>query len=226
MEAFIHAGVENNARVNVKWVQTEKIKNDITAKKAFENIDGILLLPGFGPRGSEGKIHSSKYARENKIPFLGICLGLQCAVIDFARYVCGMKGANSTEFDKNTNFPVIDLMESQRAIKIKGGTMRLGAYDCEIKVGTKTFAAYRKKKISERHRHRYEFNNNFKDSLENVGIQFSGYSVDSLVEMIEIPDHSWFVASQFHPEFTSNPRDGHPLFRGFIEAVLKSKEKG
>ncbi|MBT7373670.1 MAG: CTP synthase, partial [Candidatus Marinimicrobia bacterium] len=178
MEAFIHAGVENNARVNVKWIQTEKIKNDITAQKAFQDVDGILLLPGFGSRGSEGKIHSSKYARENKIPFLGICLGLQCAVIDFARNVCGMKGANSTEFDKNTNFPVIDLMESQRAIKIKGGTMRLGAYDCEIKIGTKTYAAYRKKKISERHRHRYEVNNRYRKKLEKNGLVFSGVNED------------------------------------------------
>ena len=224
MEAFIHAGVENNARVNVKWIQTEKIKNDITAKKAFQDIDGILLLPGFGSRGSEGKIHSSKYARENKIPFLGICLGLQCAVIDFARNVCGMKGANSTEFDKNTNFPVIDLMESQRAIKIKGGTMRLGAYDCEIKIGTKTYAAYRKKKISERHRHRYEVNNRYRKKLEKNGLVFSGMNEDlGVVEAIEIPEHPWFVSAQFHPELKSRVNKAHPLFREFIKAGVKNK---
>ena len=224
MEAFIHAGVENNARVNIKWIQTEKIKNDITAKKAFQDIDGILLLPGFGSRGSEGKIHSSKYARENKIPFLGICLGLQCAVIDFARNVCGMKGANSTEFDKNTNFPVIDLMESQRAIKIKGGTMRLGAYDCEIKIGTKTYAAYRKKKISERHRHRYEVNNRYRKKLEKNGLVFSGMNEDlGVVEAIEIPEHPWFVSAQFHPELKSRVNKAHPLFREFIKAAVKNK---
>ena len=174
MEAFVHAGVENKAKVNIKWVHTEKIKNDKTAAKAFKNVDGILLLPGFGSRGGEGKILSSKYSRENSIPFLGICLGLQCAVIDYARYVCGMRGANSTEFNKKTKYPVIDLMESQRAIKIKGGTMRLGAYDCAIKSGTKTFLAYRKKIISERHRHRYEVNNRYRNRLEKNGLVFSG----------------------------------------------------
>ena len=170
LEAFVHAGVENNARVNIKWVQTDNIKNKVSARKAFSDVNGILILPGFGSRGGEGKIRSSQYARENKIPFLGICLGLQCAVIDFARNVCGLKNANSTEFNKNTKYPVIDLMESQRAIKIKGGTMRLGAYDCEIKPGTKTYAAYRKKKISERHRHRYEVNNRFRNRLEKYGL--------------------------------------------------------
>lgn len=224
MESFIHAGVENNARVNVKWIQTEKIKDDKSAKKSFENVDAILLLPGFGSRGSEGKIGSSKFARENNIPFLGICLGLQCAVIDFARNVCGLTGANSTEFNKNTKFPVIDLMESQRAIKIKGGTMRLGAYDCEIKTGTKIFAAYRKKKISERHRHRYEVNNRFRNKLEKSGMIFSGVNEDlGVVEAIEIPNHPWFVAGQFHPELKSRVTKTHPLFREFIKAALKNQ---
>ena len=171
LEAFIHAGVENNARVNVSWVGTEDVRNDKDADRIFGKMDGILLLPGFGKRGSEGKILSCKYARENKIPFLGICLGLQCAVIEFARNVCGLKDANSTEFNKKTNYPVIDLMESQRAIKIKGGTMRLGAYDCEVDVGTKAYAAYGKKKISERHRHRWEVNNRYKDRLEKNGLR-------------------------------------------------------
>ena len=224
MESFIHGGVENNARVNVKWIRTEKIKDDKSAEKAFADVDGILLLPGFGSRGGEGKILSSKYARENNVPFLGICLGLQCAVIDFARNVCDMTGANSTEFNKNTKFPVIDLMESQRAIKIKGGTMRLGAYDCEIKSGTKTYAAYRKKKISERHRHRYEVNNRYRSKLERNGLVFSGVNEDlGVVETIEIPDHHWFVASQFHPELKSRVNKAHPLFREFIKAAVKQQ---
>ena len=224
MESFIHAGVENNARVNVKWIRTEKIKDDKSAEKAFADVDGILLLPGFGSRGGEGKILSSKYARENNVPFLGICLGLQCAVIDFARNVCDMTGANSTEFNKNTKFPVIDLMESQRVIKIKGGTMRLGAYDCEIKSSTKTYAAYRKKKISERHRHRYEVNNRYRSKLERNGLVFSGVNEDlGVVETIEIPDHHWFVASQFHPELKSRVNKAHPLFREFIKAAVKQQ---
>ena len=220
MESFIHAGVENNSRVNVKWVKTENIKNDKKAKNQFRNIDGILILPGFGSRGGEGKILSSKYARENNIPFLGICLGMQCAIIDFARHVCGLKGANSTEFNKSTKYPVIDLMESQKAIKIKGGTMRLGAYECKIKTGTKTYAAYRSKKISERHRHRYEVNNRYRKILEKCGLVISGVN-DSLgvVESIEIPNHPWFVAGQFHPELKSRVNKAHPLFRDFIKAA-------
>ena len=219
LEAFVHAGVENNARVNIKWVQTDNIKNKASARKAFSDVNGILILPGFGSRGGEGKIRSSQYARENKIPFLGICLGLQCAVIDFARNVCGLKNANSTEFNKNTKYPVIDLMESQRAIKIKGGTMRLGAYDCEIKPGTKTYAAYRKKNISERHRHRYEVNNRFRNRLEKYGLIFSGVNSDlGVIEAIEIKDHPWFVAGQFHPELKSRVNKAHPLFREFIRA--------
>ena len=222
MEAFVHAGVENNSRVNIKWVQTEKVKNQKSADSAFSNVQGILLLPGFGSRGSEGKVLSSKYARENKIPFLGICLGLQCAVIDFARNVCGLTGANSTEFDKRTKYPVIDLMESQKAIKIKGGTMRLGAYDCELKIGTKAFAAYRKKGISERHRHRYEVNNRYRKKLENSGLIFSGINKElDVVETIELKNHPWFVASQFHPELKSRVNRAHPLFREFVKASVK-----
>jgi len=220
MESFIHAGVENNSRVNVKWVKTENIKNDKKAQAQFRNIDGILILPGFGSRGGEGKILSSKYARENNIPFLGICLGMQCAIIDFARHVCGLKGANSTEFNKRTKYPVIDLMESQKAIKIKGGTMRLGAYECKLKTGTKTYAAYRSKKISERHRHRYEVNNRYRKILEKFGLVISGVN-DSLgvVESIEISNHPWFVAGQFHPELKSRVNKAHPLFRNFIKAA-------
>ena len=227
LESFVHAGVENSARVNIKWVKTDKIINDKSAKRQFKGVDGILILPGFGSRGSEGKILSSKYARENNIPFLGICLGMQCAIIDFARHVCGLKGANSTEFNKRTKHPVIDLMESQKAIKIKGGTMRLGAYDCTIKAGTKTYSAYRSKKISERHRHRYEVNNRYKNRLEKAGMVISGVN-DSLgvVETIEISGHPWFVAGQFHPELKSRVNKAHPLFREFIKASKKySKER-
>ena len=226
LESFVHAGVENSARVNIKWVKTDKITNDKSASKQFKDVDGVLILPGFGSRGSEGKILSSKYARENNIPFLGICLGMQCAIIDFARHVCGLKGANSTEFNKRTKHPVIDLMESQKAIKIKGGTMRLGAYDCSIKTGTKTYSAYRSKKISERHRHRYEVNNRYKNRLEKAGMIISGVN-DSLgvVETIEISNHPWFVAGQFHPELKSRVNKAHPLFREFIKASKKYSKK-
>jgi len=226
LESFVHAGVENNARVKIKWVKTDKITNDKSANRQFKDVDGILILPGFGSRGSEGKILSSKYARENNIPFLGICLGMQCAIIDFARHVCGLKGANSTEFNKRTKHPVIDLMESQKAIKIKGGTMRLGAYDCTIKAGTKTYSAYRSKKISERHRHRYEVNNRYKNRLEKAGMIISGVN-DSLgvVETIEISGHPWFVAGQFHPELKSRVNKAHPLFREFIKASKKYSKR-
>ena len=226
LESFIHAGVENDARVNVHWVATEDIKSDKDAEQIFGKMDGILLLPGFGSRGSEGKILSCKYARENNIPFLGICLGLQCAVIEFARNVCGLKNANSTEFNKKTPYPVIDLMESQRAIKAKGGTMRLGAYDCEIKPGTKTYTAYRQKKISERHRHRWEVNNRYRERLEKNGLKISGINRElNLVEIIELPDHPWYVAGQFHPELKSRMSKAHPLFRDFIKVSVKNLKK-
>jgi len=221
LEAFIHAGVENDARVNVHWIATENIKTDAAAEKEFADIDGILLLPGFGSRGSEGKILSCKYARENNVPFLGICLGLQCAVIEFARNVCGLKDANSTEFDKKTPYPVIDLMESQRAIKRKGGTMRLGSYSCDLKPKTETAREYRKKYITERHRHRWEVNNRYRNRLEDHGLVVSGINTElNLVEIIEYPDHPWFIASQFHPELKSRLNGAHPLFRGFIGAAV------
>ena len=219
LESFIHAGVENNVRVNIKWVKTDKIIDNKTAKRHFKNVDGILILPGFGSRGGEGKIMSSKYARENQIPFFGICLGMQCAIIDFARHVCGLNGANSTEFNIRTKYPVIDLMESQKAIKIKGGTMRLGAYDCKIDIGTKAFAAYRSKKISERHRHRFEVNNRYRKRLVKEGLIISGFNEElGVVELIELDDHPWFVAGQFHPELKSRVNRAHPLFREFIKA--------
>ena len=222
LEAFIHAGVENDARVNIKWVATEEVKTDKDALGLFENIDGILLLPGFGKRGSEGKILSCKYARENNIPFLGICLGLQSAVIEFARNVCGLDNANSTEFNKKTKYPVIDLMESQRAIKLKGGTMRLGAYDCELESGSKAQKAYGRKKISERHRHRWEVNNRYRDRLEKNGLRISGINSElNLVEIVELKNHPWYVAAQFHPELKSRVSKAHPLFRDFIKASVK-----
>ena len=226
LESFIHSGVENNARVNIHWVATEEIKNDSDAEKAFSRMDGILLLPGFGSRGSEGKIISCKYARENNVPFLGICLGLQCAVIEFARNVCGLNGANSTEFNKKTPYPVIDLMESQKAIKAKGGTMRLGAYSCKIKKGTKAYSAYRRASISERHRHRWEVNNRFRDRLTKKGLVISGENSDlNLVEIIELKGHPWYVAGQFHPELKSRVSKAHPLFREFVNASVKHLNK-
>lgn len=226
MEAFIHSGVENNTHVKIKWIKTQNIKSQKSAAELFNNVDGILLLPGFGSRGVEGKIHSSRYARENKIPFLGICLGLQCAIIDFSRNVCGMTDANSTEFNKQTKYPVIDLMESQKAIKIKGGTMRLGAYDCEIKVGTRIHDSFGVNKVSERHRHRYEVNNKYMDKLEKHGLIFSGINPDlKVVESIEIKNHPWYVATQFHPELKSRVNRAHPLFRDFIKAAKMESKK-
>ena len=226
MEAFIHSGVENKTHVKIKWIKTQNIKSQKSAADLFNNVDGILLLPGFGSRGAEGKIHSSRYARENKIPFLGICLGLQCAIIDFSRNICGMKDANSTEFNKQTKYPVIDLMESQKAIKIKGGTMRLGAYDCEIKVGTRIHDAFGVNKVSERHRHRYEVNNKYKNMLEKHGLIFSGINPDlKVVESIEIKNHPWYVATQFHPELKSRVNRAHPLFRDFIKAAKNERKK-
>ena len=226
IEAFIHSGVENNTAVEVVWINTEKIKSDEDAIKIFEDIDGILIPGGFGSRGAEGKILTSKYARENNIPFLGICLGLQCAVIDFARNVCNISDANSSEFKPRCKNKVIDLMESQKAIKLKGGTMRLGSYDCEIEVGTKAFSVYRKKNISERHRHRYEVNNKFVKNMKKNGLTFSGFNKKlGVVEIIELKNHPWFVGCQFHPELKSRVDKAHPLFREFIKASLKESLK-
>lgn len=224
LESFIHAGVENDARVVLKWVHTEDVKTEAELDRILEDADGIMILPGFGIRGSEGKILTAKYARENGVPFLGICLGLQCAVIDFARHVCGLKGANSTEFNRRTPYPVIALMESQRAVRRKGGTMRLGAYDCEIVPRTRTYTAYRKRRISERHRHRWEVNNRYRSTLEKHGLVFSGVNRElNLVEIIELPDHPWFVASQFHPELKSRVNRAHPLFREFVKAAVRRR---
>ena len=221
LEAFIHAGVENDARVSIKWINSEELVSDEKCNKKLAGVDGILVLPGFGDRGTEGKILAGKYAREKKVPYLGICLGLQTAVIEFARHVCGLKKATSTEFKKRASEPVIDLMDGQKKVKRKGATMRLGAYACEVKSGTKTYKAYRKKMVSERHRHRYEVNNKFRKVLEKHGMILSGINPDlNLVEIIELPNHPWFVASQFHPELKSRVNRAHPLFRDFVKAAV------
>lgn len=224
-ESFIHAGVENDCRVNIRWVEADDIRCE-NSEESFKGIDGLLVPGGFGDRGIEGKISAIKIARENNIPFLGICLGLQCAVIEFARNVCDLKDANSTEFNSDSPFPVIDLMEAQKSISGKGGTMRLGAYPAEIQPGTKSHKIYGIEKISERHRHRYEVNNEFLPRLLEKGLIVGGVNKDlNLVEMIELPAHPWFVACQFHPEFKSRINRAHPLFREFVKAALQYRKE-
>ena len=224
LEAFIHSGIHNSAHVNVKWIDTEKLEKDQSPGLKFKDIDGILIPGGFGDRGIEGKILSSKIARENNIPFFGICLGLQCAIIDFSRNVCGMKNANSTEFKKGIKFPVVDLMDGQRGIKDKGATMRLGAYQCEVKSGSNAHKAYGQKNIFERHRHRFEVNNKFVNQFKKNNLIISGINKKlDLVEMIEIKNHPWFVAVQFHPELKSRIDRAHPLFKDFIKAAIDYK---
>jgi len=223
-EALIHGGIANSVKVKVRQVEAEEIES-CGAKAVIEGIDGILVPGGFGDRGIEGKISAVRYARENKIPFFGICLGMQCAVIDFARNVCGLKGANSKEFDTKTKNPVIDLMEEQKSITDKGGTMRLGAYPCILKKNSQSEKAYRSNKISERHRHRYEFNNSYRKKMEDKGLRLAGMSPSkNLVEIIEIVDHPWFVACQFHPEFQSTPLNAHPLFNAFIKGAIENNK--
>jgi CTP synthase len=220
MESFVHAGAENNAKVIVRQVKAEEL-NENSPEKLFEGIDGLLIPGGFGERGIEGKIKATRYARENKIPFFGICLGMQCAVIEFARNVCGLTKANSSEFKKN-NYSVIDLMPEQKNIKNMGASMRLGAYPCNIEEGTLAHKAYKNTFISERHRHRYEVNNKFRKTLAEKGMIFSGLSPDrQLVEMMEINEHPWFLGCQFHPELKSRATKAHPLFREFVKASIK-----
>ena len=233
MEALIHGGIANDARVNLQWIDSEEIEAQ-GPERFLSEVDGILVPGGFGYRGIEGKVKAVKFAREKKIPYFGICLGMQCAVIEFARNACGLS-ANSSEFELNTKEPVIYLMERwydfrKEKIEVrsesshKGGTMRLGAYPCVLKEATFALKAYGIQEISERHRHRYEFNNAYRDILTRNGLKISGLSPDGeLVEIIEIEDHPWFVGCQFHPEFKSRPTDPHPLFRAFIEASLKEK---
>ncbi len=223
-EALIHAGIANNSKVEIIKVDSEDISLHGPAKY-LKDIDGMLIPGGFGYRGIEGKVQAVEYARKNKIPYFGICLGMQVAVIEFARNVCGLKKANSTEFNKNTPYPAISLLEEQKHIKVKGGTMRLGRYLCKIKKHTKAYTAYKKELVYERHRHRYEFNNKYSKIIQHSGMVFSGlYSRDNLVEIIELKNHPWFVACQFHPEFQSKPDKAHPLFGGFIKAAVLRSE--
>ncbi len=225
MEAFAHAGVENDARVEVKWVDSEKLEKEDPAK-SFGDVAGILIPGGFGIRGIEGKVKAVQYARENKIPFFGICLGMQCAVIEFARHVCKLERANSREFDENTPHPVIDIMEEQKGVDKMGGTMRLGSYPCVLKSGSLAEKIYGRPEIQERHRHRYELNNHYRTLLQEHGMVMSGiYPLKDLVEIIELPDHPWFIGVQFHPELKSRVTRAHPLFRDFVRAALEYNEK-
>lgn len=220
LESFIHAGAENEVKVNVEPIHSEYLK-ETNCDLKLSHLDGILVAPGFGERGVEGKIKAIKYVRENGVPFLGICLGMQMAVIEFARNVLGLKNANSTEMDEKTPHPVISLMEEQKNIINKGGTMRLGAWECKLKVDSIVFKVYGNTTIEERHRHRYEFNNKYKSQIEKSGMKATGLNPETgLVEIIEIPDHPWFVGVQYHPEYKSTVANPHPLFVAFVKAAL------
>ena len=219
-EALLHGGIANDCKVEIKHIDSEDLEKSGTG--SLVGYDGILVAPGFGARGTEGKIAAVRYARENKIPFFGICFGMQLACVEFARHVCGLDRANSTEIDPTTPHPVVDLMPDQRGVTDKGATMRLGAYPCVLKPGTRAAEAYGATEISERHRHRWEINNNYRDALEKHGMVISGLSPDGrLVEMIELPQHPYFVGCQFHPEFKSRPSLPHPLFARFIKAAVE-----
>ncbi|MBE3577280.1 MAG: CTP synthase [Limnochordales bacterium] len=223
VEALHHGGIAHSARVDIKWINSEELehKSDDELYHVFRDVQGIIVPGGFGPRGIEGKIRAIKYARENKIPFLGLCLGMQLAVVEFARHVCNLAGANSSEFDPATPHPVIDLLPEQRHLENLGGTMRLGAYPCKLLPGTISAAAYGESLVMERHRHRYEVNNDYREQLVAAGLRVAGLSPDGrLVEIIELPDHPFFVGSQFHPELKSRPTRPHPLFREFIRAAV------
>jgi CTP synthase len=232
-EALAHAGVQTCTKVEVVYIDSQDIERDGTG--ALDSLDAVLVPGGFGERGIEGKIAAVRYARERRIPYLGICLGMQVAVVEYARHVAGLEGAHSTELDRQTPHPVIALITEWRDERGQvetrderselGGTMRLGGQNCRLEPGSLARAVYGKAQIRERHRHRYEFNNRYLNALKDAGMRFSGWSLDNrLVEIVEIPDHPWFIACQFHPEFTSTPRDGHPLFRGFVEAALARRE--
>ena len=221
-EGLHHAGIVHDTAIDIEWIDSEEIESLDSLDGVFEGVQGILVPGGFGDRGVEGKIRAIQYARENKIPFFGLCLGMQCAVIEYARNVAGFEGAHSSEFDENTQYPVIDLMEEQVDVTDKGGTMRLGVYPCKVMEGTRTHAAYGADMVDERHRHRFEFNNKYLKALTDAGLIIGGTSPSgSLVEIVEVPDHPWFVATQFHPEFKSRPTNPHPLFSAFVEASLK-----
>jgi CTP synthase len=223
-ESFVHAGAQNDCKVHVKWISSEDVTKESVAD-VLKGLDGVLVAPGFGERGMEGKIETIRFVRENKIPFFGICLGMQCCVIEFSRHVLGLADASSTELNPSTKHPVIDMMEEQKKITTKGGTMRLGAYACKIKKGSKAHAIYGETSIHERHRHRYEFNNKYLERIEEAGLKATGVNPDSgLVEIVELKDHPWFVGVQYHPELKSTVLNPHPLFVKFVEAAIKHKK--
>ena len=226
-EALHHGGIENDTQVKIVWINAEELEDpNVDLDELFVGCRGILVPGGFGDRGVEGKIRAIQYAREHEIPFLGLCLGMQCAVIEFARHVAGLSNAHSTEFAVETPYPVIALMEDQQDVEEKGGTMRLGAYPCILAEGSLSHAEYGEREVSERHRHRFEFNNSYRSQLEEKGLVIAGTSPDNrLVEVVEIADHPWFVASQFHPELKSRPNHPHPLFAGFVRAALSAVSK-
>ena len=222
-EALNHAGIAYKTKVNIHWIDSETLEDpNLSMEEVFKGIDGIVVPGGFGNRGVEGKIRAVQYARENNVPYLGLCLGMQCAVMEFARHVVGLEGATSSEFHEDAKFPVIDLMPDQVDISDKGGTMRLGLYPCKLTEGTKAHEVYGTNLIYERHRHRWEFNNKYRTEMVNAGLVLSGTSPDDrLVEIVELKDHPWFVGCQFHPEFKSRPNRAHPLFKAFIAASKK-----
>lgn len=223
VEALKHASIYNDTKLEIKWIDSEDI-TEKTAGTLLKGADGIIIPGGFGSRGIEGKINAARYARENKVPYLGLCLGMQIAIIEFARHVCKLDKANSKEIDASTPYPVIDFLPGQNEYSMLGGTLRLGKYPCKLKAGTKAYGVYQEEMISERHRHRYEVNNEYREVLSQNGMIFCGTSPnDSIVEMIELPDHPWFVACQFHPEFKSRPNRPHPLFMGFMHAAVAQK---
>ena len=226
VESLKHAGYQKEAQIDIKWIASDDCVDAKTTKEAMKDIDGVVIPGGFGVRGIEGKLNVIKYARENNVPFLGLCLGMQCAVIEYARNVVGLKGANSTEFNEQTPHPVIDLMLEQKGVESYGGTMRLGQYECRLRDKSVAQKAYKSDVIFERHRHRYEVNNEYRQQIEDKGLIFSGLSPNGqLAEIVELPDHDWFVACQFHPEFKSRPEKPHPLFVGLINAVDKQVAK-
>ena len=225
LEAFIHAGAANETKVNVISIHSEFLDAN-SAENQLKDLDGILVAPGFGGRGIEGKIDTVRYARENNIPFFGICLGMQMAVIEYARNVLGYKDANSTEMNSGTSHPVIDLMEEQKSITDKGGTMRLGAWKCDLKENSLAHKIYKNTSILERHRHRYEFNGDYLEEMEKAGLEASGINPDTgLVEIVEIEKHPFFIGVQYHPEYKSTVANPHPLFVNFVAATVKAKQK-
>ncbi|MEQ8575200.1 MAG: CTP synthase, partial [Fulvivirga sp.] len=224
VESFVHAGAANECKVNLHWISSETINAD-NCENILSQYHGILVAPGFGERGVQGKIEAVRYVRENNVPFFGICLGMQCAVIEFARNVLTLPNASSTEIDAKAKDPVIDLMEDQKKVTNMGGTMRLGAYPCKLKKGSKAFSVYGKQNISERHRHRYEFNNKYLERMEAAGMKATGINPETgLVEIVELENHPWFIGTQYHPELKSTVLNPHPLFVKFVEAAIQKKK--